>query len=117
MATRADCIAIARTFPDVEQGSAFGGEDYRVRNKIFMAFSQEDRITIKLDDAVAHALVASNPETFIPHPGQAGPNGWTRVIFAQVDRETAQDLIEQSWFNVAPAKLRKAWLATHTEGD
>jgi hypothetical protein len=106
MTSQGEAIAIALALPGVERGSAFGNDDFRVRNKIFLAFPQPDRVTIKLGAEHAHILVAADPETYIPHPGKSGADGWTRVILARVDPKTIADLIYESWSNVAPKRLR-----------
>jgi len=103
--TREEAIAIALALPGVVRGSAFGNDDFRVRNKIFLAFPQPDRVTIKLGADHAHVLVAADPETYIPHPGKSGADGWTRVILARVDPEKLADLVYESWSHVAPKRL------------
>jgi len=110
MATRDDAIRIALAMPEVEVGQAWGTTDYRVRNKLFLAFTVPDRATLKLDPAFAELLIASDPETYIPHRGFFGSSGWVRAAFEQVDVDTLRELIEQSWCNVVPVRVRNAWL-------
>jgi hypothetical protein len=106
MTTREEAIAIALALPGVEQGSALRNDDFCVRNKIVLAFPQPDRVTIKPSAEHAHALVQSDPETYIPHPDNSVVDGWTRVIPARVDPEALANLVYESWSHVAPKRLR-----------
>ena len=111
MATRDDAIRIALTLPEVEIGRAWGTTDYRVGNRLFLAFTVPDRATLKLDPELAELLIASDAATYVPHRGYFGSSGWVRVAFERVDVDTLRDLVEQSWFNVAPVRIRNAWLS------
>jgi hypothetical protein len=115
MATRTDCVAIAQTFPAVESGSTREGEDYRVLNRIFMAFPAEDCISIKLNPDVAHSLYVAEPETYLPHPDKSGDDGCSRVFYGRVDLVTLRSLIEQSWCLVAPRTHRDRYFASRAE--
>ena len=106
MTTRDEACRIAMALPGAEQGSAFGNDDFRVRNRIFLAFPQPDRVTLKLGAEHARALVAADPETYIPHPGKSGVEGWMRVMLARIDPETLAESVHESWGHVAPKRLQ-----------
>ena len=111
MATRDEAITCALAMPQVETGLAWGQTDYRVGNKVFMAFTVPDRVTLKLDQPAAEVLAATNPETYQPHRGYFGSAGWVRVRFADIGLADLQELIGQSWSNVAPKRTQ----ASHRE--
>ncbi len=106
MATRDEAIQCALAMPQVETGLAWGQTDYRVSTKVFMAFTVPDRVTLKLDQPAAEVLAATNPETYQPHRGYFGSAGWVRVRFADIGLADLQELIGQSWSNVAPRRIQ-----------
>ena len=107
MTTPDEVAAYARSLPGSVESSHFDHADFRVGGKIFASFPDPDRLTIRLDPEHARILVASDPEAYIPHNGVWGTRGWTRIVLTLVDQQTVFDLIHDSWFALAPKRLRE----------
>jgi hypothetical protein len=106
MITADDARAIALALPGAVESSHFDHADFRIGEKIFASFPEPDRVTVRLEPEHARALMEADPETYIPHPGVWGDRGWIRVMLARIDRETLADLIFDSWYRLAPKRLR-----------
>jgi hypothetical protein len=108
--TNADDVReIALSLPGAIESSHFDQPDFRIGKRIFASFPESDRVTVRLAPEHARALVASDPETYIPHAGVWGDRGWIRVVLAFVDRELLADLIVESWYRLANNRLRAVY--------
>lgn len=103
--TTDEAIAFALTLPGAEAGSHFDHIDVRVGKRIFASVPGEGRITVHVDPEHARILIASDPDTFVPHPGVWGERGWIRIQVEQADRDLVEDLIRESWARKAPKRL------------
>src|SRR5262245_33783397 len=95
----------ALSFPEAEERETWETATFRVRNKIFMMFSEQERHAwVKSDHDEQQALVAQDPETFFVPP-YVGPSGWVGVVIRSVDPDEMRELITEAWRLTAPNRL------------
>jgi len=76
--------ATVRTFalslPEAEERETWGDATFRVRNKIFSMFDEQERhLWIKSTHDEQRALIAMNPDAFFV-PSYVGSKGWIGVV-------------------------------------
>jgi predicted DNA-binding protein (MmcQ/YjbR family) len=96
-----DLLAFALSLPEAWEDHPWGETAVKVRKKIFV-FLGPNRVTVKLDEAHAHALSIDGAE---PTAYGLGKAGWVNVPVAGVDEEVLRDWIEESYCLVAPKRL------------
>jgi len=95
----------ALTLPEAEERETWDTATFRVRSKIFMMFSEEERNAwVKSTHDEQRALVAQDADTFFVPP-YVGPSGWVGVRFAGADREELRELLIEAWRMTAPKRL------------
>jgi len=105
----------ALDLPEAEERETWETATFRVRNKIFMMFSEQERQAwVKSTHDEQRALTASHPETFFVPP-YVGPSGWIGVVIRSVDRVEMQELVTEAWRLTAPKRLLAAFDAE--DGD
>jgi hypothetical protein len=113
MPTWEDVVAIARRFPEVEEGIAFGTPALRVRGKFMCRLrTGPDALVMRvLDVADAQALLLGRPDVFLSTPHY---DGWPYVLvrLEAIEREQLEELIEDAWRLRAPKRLIAAYDAT-----
>lgn len=100
---------LALALPDAIEQETWGTPTFRVRTKIFVMFSDEQREAwVKSTHDEQRALTQMDPETFFVPP-YVGPSGWIGVRFRTVDREEMRELITEAWRMTAPKRLVDAF--------
>jgi hypothetical protein len=100
---------MALALPDAVEQETWGTPTFRVRRKIFVMFSDEQREAwVKSTHDEQRALTQMNPETFFVPP-YVGPSGWIGVRFRTVDRDEMRELITEAWRMTAPKRLVDAF--------
>lgn len=104
----------ATALPEVEEGTHFRMPAFKVAGKGFVGLERRHTyLTAAVDQAVAQAAVAADPDAYeeMWRGGETfvGP----RVDLAKVSAEHVYELIEQAWLNRAPKRLA----ATYGKGS
>ena len=100
---------LALALPEAVEQETWGTPTFRVRKKIFLMFSDEQREAwVKSTHDEQRALTQMNPETFFVPP-YVGPSGWVGVRFRTVDRDEMRELITEAWRMTAPKRLVAAF--------
>jgi hypothetical protein len=93
---------LALALPEATEGSHFAKTDFRVRNKIFAAFSANgDTVTFKTSPTNLDALVSADPETF----RDAWRGRWMEVRLDRITVPLLRDLLADAWRLAAPKRL------------
>jgi len=99
----------ALTLPEAEERETWETATFRVRSKIFMMFSEQERHAwVKSTHDEQRALVATDPETFFVPP-YVGPSGWVGIVIRSVDRDEMCELVTEAWRLTAPKRLLAAF--------
>ena len=96
-----DLLRFALSLPEAWEDHPWGETVVKVRRKIFV-FVGAERITVKLDEAHAHALSVDGAE---PTGYGLGKAGWVTVPTAGVTPDVLRDWVEESYRLVAPKSL------------
>ena len=100
---------IALSLPESEERETWETATFRVRNKIFVMFSDREReLWIKSNFDEQRALTQTDPETFFVPP-YVGPSGWVGVRIRTVDRDELSELVTEAWRLTAPKRLVAAF--------
>jgi hypothetical protein len=100
---------IALSLPEAEERETWETATFRVRNKIFVMFSDREReLWIKSDFDEQRALTQTDPETFFVPP-YVGPSGWVGVRIRSVERDELSELVTEAWRLTAPKRLVAAF--------
>ena len=95
--------AFALEFPETREEFPWNESVVKVRGKVFVFLGgAEPWITIKLDESHGHALSIDGAR---PTGYGLGKAGWVTVPVADVDLETLEDWVEESYRIVAPKRL------------
>jgi hypothetical protein len=99
----------ALTLPEAEERETWDTATFRVRSRIFMMFSEEERHAwVKSNHDEQRALVAQDADTFFVPP-YVGPSGWVGVVIHAVDRDEMEELVTEAWRLTAPKRLLAAF--------
>ena len=99
----------ALSLPHAEERETWETATFRVRNKIFVMFSEHERhLWIKSDHDEQRALVATDPEAWFVPP-YVGPSGWVGAVLSKADADEVRELIEEAWRMTAPQRLLAAF--------
>lgn len=95
---------MALALPDATELETWGQPTFRVRKRIFVMFSDEEREAwVKSTHDEQRALVQMDPGTFFVPP-YVGSSGWIGVRFRTVDREEMRELVTEAWRLTAPKR-------------
>jgi len=101
--------SFALSLPEAEERETWGDATFRVRDKIFVMFDeQERRLWIKSTRDEQQALIAMDPETYFV-PSYVGSKGWIGVVVAKADRGEVEELVTEAWRMTAPKRLVAAF--------
>jgi len=101
--------SFALSLPEAEERETWGDATFRVRDKIFVMFDeQERRLWIKSTRDEQQALIAMDPETYFV-PSYVGSKGWIGVVVAKADRGEVEELVTEAWRMTAPKRLVAAY--------
>ena len=95
-----ELLDFALSFPEAWEDHPWGETVGKVRKKVFFFFGAG--LTVKLDEAHAHALSVDGAR---PTGYGLGKAGWVTVPDAAVDQDVLRDWIEESYRLVAPKRL------------
>jgi hypothetical protein len=96
---------MALGLPEAEEQETWGTPTFRVRKKIFVMFSEEQREAwVKSTHDEQRALVQMDPDTFFVPP-YVGPSGWIGVRIRSVDRDEMRELVTEAWRLTAPKRV------------
>ena len=105
--TADDFRRLALALPEAVEQGHMGHPDFRVGGKIFGGLDHAgDRATVKLTPDQQDVLMSAEPGMFTPCAGAWGVRGWTYLILAVADEETATSALRMAWRNTAPAKMQ-----------
>ena len=90
---------IILSMPQTEEREHHGHPDFRVRNKIFATlWPDRKHAVVKIPDPTIWAHVS--PKTLSTNGWSK--HGWTTVNLQHIDAKLFRELVEDSWFAVAP---------------
>jgi hypothetical protein len=92
-------------FPEAQERETWQTATFRVRGKIFMMFSEQERhawIRSTFDEQ--QALMAQDPEAFFVPP-YVGPSGWVGAVISKADPDELRELVTEAWRMTAPTEL------------
>ncbi|HEX3298495.1 MAG TPA: MmcQ/YjbR family DNA-binding protein [Actinomycetota bacterium] len=97
--------SFALSLPEAEERETWDTATFRVRNKIFVMFDEQERhLWIKSTHDEQQALIAMDPAAFF-FPSYVGSKGWVGVVVSKADRGEVEDLITEAWRLTAPKRL------------
>lgn len=100
---------LALALPQVEERLTWEEPTFRVRNKIFAMFAEEQKaLWVKSTHDEQRALCHMDPETFFVPP-YVGKSGWVGIRYRTVDRDELQELLIEAWRMTAPKRLLYAY--------
>lgn len=106
--TSAEFRRLALALSHAVEQAHMGRPDFRVGGKIFAALDRAGaRATVKLTPEQQDVLISAEPAMFTPCNGAWGVKGWTYLMLAAADEETATSALRMAWRNTAPAKLAR----------
>jgi hypothetical protein len=101
--------AFALGLPEAEERETWETATFRVRDKIFMMFSEHERHAwLKSTFDEQQALTAEDPVAFFVPP-YVGPKGWVGVVVAKADAQELRELVTEAWRLTAPKRLLTAF--------
>lgn len=114
MGIRASTVrAFALSLPETEEKETWETATFRVRSKIFLMFSEQERHAwIKSIHDEQRALIAMDADAWFAPP-YVGPSGWVGAVLSKTDGDEVRELIVEAWRMTAPKRL----VATFDEGD
>jgi hypothetical protein len=100
---------MALALPEAVEQETWGTPTFRVRRKIFVMFSDDQREAwVKSTHDEQRALTQMDPDTFFVPP-YVGPSGWIGVRVRTADRDEMRELITEAWRLTAPKRLVAAF--------
>ena len=85
--------------PEAEEHQHHGHPDFRIRKKIFATlWPDQNRAVVKIPDPAVWAN--SSPKAFSTNAWSK--HGWTTVNLQHIDNAMFRELVEDSWYAVAP---------------
>ena len=102
---------LALGLPEAQERETWGHPTFRVRDKIFLSFGDDDAgavATVKASPEEQAELVAAAPETFgvATHVGRFG---WVTVRLERVDPDEMRELVVDAWRRTAPKRAVQAF--------
>jgi hypothetical protein len=99
----------ALSLPEAEERETWETATFRVRDRIFMMFSERERHAwIKATFDEQQALIAMDADAFFVPP-YVGPKGWIGVVIAKADAGELRELVTEAWRMTAPKRLVAAF--------
>lgn len=120
MATEDDVRRIALDLPETTEAPSYhGSPGFKVKGKSFLRIRSEAEgglVCFVSDLGEKEALLASDEEVFFTTPHYDGyPTVLVRIDAVEVDE--LAEVITDSWLVKAPARVRKAFLASRGEAE
>jgi hypothetical protein len=99
----------ALALPGAEERETWETATFRVRGRIFMMFSEQERHAwVKSIRDEQQALVAQDPDAFFVPP-YVGPSGWVGVVISKADADELRELVMEAWRLTAPKRAVAAF--------
>jgi hypothetical protein len=101
---------LALSMPEASEVGHMGHPDFRVGGKIFATLGYPDEAwgMLKLTPEQQEAVMAAEPDVFVPVKGAWGRRGATTVCLREARARSLRVAMGAAWGNVAPAKLAVA---------
>ena len=98
---------VARTLPNVEEGTSYGTPALKVNGKLFVRLHQDlDKIVVKMPFDRREELMAADPETyFITDHYRDYP--WILVSLSKVHPDALPELLKAAYRDASLAKKRR----------
>ena len=97
--------SVALTLPDAEERETWETATFRVRDRIFMMFSEHERHAwIKATFDEQQALVTMDPDAYFVPP-YMGSKGWVGAVVSKADAGELRELVTEAWRMTAPKRL------------
>ena len=97
---------LALALPEVEESTSYGTPAFKVRGKLLARLKEDgETLVVKIDFDTQEILMRADPETFFLTDHYVG---WPTILvqLARVDRDDLAKLLEDSWRQNAPKRLR-----------
>lgn len=106
--TWTDVVEMASSRPGVEESTSYGTPAVKVAGKLLARHRTDADSSVMVRCALdeKEALVASPDDSFFTEPHYDGYSA-VLVRLETVDRAQLAELLDQAWWQQAPAKLRK----------
>ena len=100
----------ALSLPEAEERETWETATFRVRNKIFVMFTDHERHAVDQVDRTTSSArsVAIDPEACFVPP-YVGPSGWVGAVLSKADGDEVRELIVEAWRMTAPKRLLAAF--------
>jgi hypothetical protein len=103
VATVDDVRAIARTLPRSEEAYVRDRLKYRVRGIVYVALSRDETVMgFAYPREERAALVASDPEKFLPPERADERYQWVQARLAALDPDEVREIVLDAWRMVVP---------------
>ncbi|MBK9933400.1 MAG: MmcQ/YjbR family DNA-binding protein [Cytophagaceae bacterium] len=100
--------SLCLSLPEAEKGPHFENVAFKVKGKIFATLNtKESRATLKFKPEEQNIYLKINPEAIFPVPNKWGKHGWTHLLYTQISKEIALELLKIAYVSVAPPKLKQ----------
>jgi hypothetical protein len=106
MASLADVRSLALARPDATEGISYGRPSFKLRGKLFAWLPEDDVLVVKVDPDERDLLEEADPGTYVVSAHHR-PYPLVAVRLARVDVARVRELLEDAWWWVAPATLRR----------
>jgi len=118
MPTWSDVVAIASELPEVEESTWFRTPSLKVKGKGFarLRAEAEGGLVVMCDLEEKEALLQSGDPAFYTTPHYDG-YGAILVDLEKIDRPRLAEMLEESWYQKAPARLRKLYDGMRSSPD
>jgi len=102
---------LALAFPESTESPHFEKTSFRVKGKIFASMDiTANTAVLKLTEVQQAAFCAWDSTACYAVPNKWGKQGWTIVHLDKIESDFAQDILKESFCNVAPKKLAASYL-------
>lgn len=97
--------SFALGLPEAEERETWETATFRVRDRIFMMFSEHERHAwIKSTYDEQQALVSMDADAYFVPP-YVGPKGWVGAVISKSDAGELRELVTEAWRMTAPKRL------------
>ena len=106
--TREEVHALVMSLPAVEQGTSYGKPSYKLNGKFFTRMRVvDDSIALKMDFDTRDLRMEVAPEVFFL-TDHYRPWPYVLAWIEHVEPDQLRSILRRTWWEQAPAKLRKA---------
>ncbi|HEU0129504.1 MAG TPA: MmcQ/YjbR family DNA-binding protein [Mycobacteriales bacterium] len=110
-----DVRAVARTLPRSEEHLVRDRVKFRVGRLVYAALSRDETVLgFAYPKDERDALVASDPETFLPPEPVDVRYNWVRVRLDRLDQAELEELLTDAWRMCVPKYVQRAYDESRT---